>query len=135
VLRVSQAGVFGSGCHFYRNEGVPHNARSAGPPYSLLQGTLSILLDTSLPVESYGTILRGDVATIGNDGNQGSFFIAQDPHTDWASSFSVWGYVKGETGMSVVMNLTNRAYREQIHTSGTVMRMLVHPVPFSVQLL
>ncbi|KAG1680610.1 hypothetical protein FOA52_015059 [Chlamydomonas sp. UWO 241] len=111
-------------CNFYRPELAPTDG-TGGPPYGLLQGSLTGLL-RSLPREGKGIPAKyGAVASIqGTD-----FYIAAMDHSDWGTAHTVWGEVQN---MEVVEEiLKSMTYHENKHPVGTIMRMADTPLHFS----
>lgn len=114
------------GCNFYRIEAVPQEG--SGPPYGLLQGSLTGLLKAPAREGPDVLMRRGHVALIPNTKE---FFINAMDHGTWGSSMTVWGQVD-EQGMTVVSRLLGLPYHEVKHpTYGTVMRMLDNVVEFT----
>ncbi|KAG2435334.1 hypothetical protein HXX76_007408 [Chlamydomonas incerta] len=116
------------GCVFYRNEALPPEG-SSGPPYGLLQGSLTGLL--KVPEHEGGAVAmrRGHVAMIPATRE---FFINVMDHEGWGGSMTVWGDVADAASMAVVEAVLLLPYHEVKHpTFGTVMRMLDEQVPFS----
>lgn len=130
-----------------------------GPPYGLLQGVMS-QLERVPPKEESSQIQcapraclrstdavsvslvctptqhmaeacrRGHVATIHPEKD---FYIALSDHRDWSDAHTAWGFIDD---LSVADELVRMPFTESTHKeSGTVMRMLHDPVPFTVELI
>lgn len=72
---------------------------------------------------------RGHIASIHPERD---FYIALAPHADWSNAHTAWGFIED---LSAVEAVVAHAFTEMKHAvHGTVMRMLVEPVPFTVEL-
>ncbi|GAX77573.1 hypothetical protein CEUSTIGMA_g5017.t1 [Chlamydomonas eustigma] len=86
VLDLAHQGVC-ENCNFYRVELAPKEGE--GPPYGLLQGSLSGILK-GLPQEGGQIpVTYGNVATISG----ADFYIAAMDHSSWGSAHTSWGQV------------------------------------------
>ena len=72
---------------------------------------------------------RGHVASIHPERD---FYVALAPHADWSNAHTAWGYIEDLTAIEAVVKHGYTEMRHAVH--GTVMRMLVDPVPFTVEL-
>eukprot|EP01025_Chloroclados_australasicus_P033644 TRINITY_DN3435_c1_g1_i1.p2 TRINITY_DN3435_c1_g1~~TRINITY_DN3435_c1_g1_i1.p2 ORF type:complete len:198 (+),score=3.08 TRINITY_DN3435_c1_g1_i1:80-673(+) len=120
VLHLAKQGC--NSCRFYRAEDNPKVG--AGPPYGLLQGSLSGLQGNTV-LEGHVSIRRGDVCMI--TGTQ-EFYIATMQHEDWSSAHTVWGRVRNMEAVDKIIRLPYSNYKHPQY--GTVMRMLKHDVYF-----
>jgi hypothetical protein len=72
---------------------------------------------------------RGHIATIHPEKD---FYIALGAHEDWSAAHTAWGFIED---LSTVEAIVELPFTESIHeANGTLMRMLVDPVPFTVEL-
>lgn len=82
-------------------------------------------------LQDWDTIIEGSANVAA--GTQ-DFFIAASNHSDWGTSHLVWGEV--DSMKPVVNNILSHNFTEFKHPEfGTIMRMLVTPVPFTPLLL
>ncbi|MCO5582733.1 hypothetical protein L7F22_036632 [Adiantum nelumboides] len=125
-----------SGCSLYRAE-PPGERVDTGYPgsrkgYALLQGGFCGRQSaTTLPVESEIANAKGTVSLI--TGTKEFFFNLED-HLEWNGSFTAWGEIAGERSWQVLKTLVSLPTRQERHPVGTVMRMLLKEVTFSVSL-
>jgi hypothetical protein len=121
-------------CEFYRSEAAPPPERPDGPPYGLFQGRMRGLLPTAAAelkheADAGGGIRPGDVVRI-----QGAdFFVALASHDSWAASFTVFGHLASATELKALQDFAGQAaFHTSTHSSGTNMRLLDHPVRFTL---
>ncbi|KAI5056615.1 hypothetical protein GOP47_0028433 [Adiantum capillus-veneris] len=125
-----------NGCFFYRAE-PPGETVDTGSPgsrkgYALVQGGFcGTQSATTLPVESEMANAKGTVSLI--MGTKDFFFSLED-HLEWNGSFTAWGEITGEKSWEVLKTIVALPTRQQRHPTGTVMRMLLKEVTFSVSL-
>jgi len=116
----------------HRAEPIPTSGD--GPPYALVQGTVS---DASgelprLPHEGGLPIGRGAVVLIVGSAD---IFVALAPHPGWEVSMTVFGHVEEDT-MRVMDSLAALSVHTITHpVHGTVMSMLDQPVPFGLSVV
>lgn len=100
-----------------------------GPPYGLLQGSLGPSVKPP-PREATTQLLRSHVATILGTTE---FYIALMDHLDWSQAHCAWGVVEEWTTVSRMLALP---YRNFTHPDyGTVMRLMLKPVVYSMSLV
>lgn len=124
VLQMAHRGAC-LACKFYRNEVPPKEGD--GPPYALLQGSLSGLTQVP-PREGNIEMKRGMVAMIPGTAE---FFIAVAGHPEWGTSHTVWGEVLGWDTIDKVLALPFHVFKHP--EFGTEMRMLNMEVPFTLK--
>jgi len=123
-------GVSGS---LHRAEAIPP-ANSQGPPYALVQASLSDPDGTlaKMPHEGSLAVVRGSVCVI-----QGTseFFISLGIHPGWDKSMTVIGQVDSPTLERMVMPILARPHHSFKHpTFGIVMSLLDSPLPIHLSL-
>jgi hypothetical protein len=60
------------------------------------------------------------------------FYIALSSHDNWGSAHTVWGVIDD---LKPVEDIVSLRYAEEQHTQTfTIMRMLLDPVPFALEL-
>ncbi|XP_024519085.1 uncharacterized protein LOC112342082 isoform X1 [Selaginella moellendorffii] len=144
-----------NGCSFYRAEppGDTYDQGSTVPRkgYALVQGGLFSCgkqQDVDLPVESRWKHTKGTVSliTVGflftsvslltsfDFQRTSEFFFSLEDHPEWDGSFSVWGKVASASGFSALERIAALPTHQEVHPSGTVMRILSKEVTFSLAL-
>jgi len=130
-------GLF-DGCGWYRAEppGPTLDEGSSEPRkgYALLQGGLYSCgrqENKELPLETKLSNSKGTVSLITGTSE---FFFSLEDHHEWDGSFSVFGKVVGDSSWRVLERLVALPTRQEVHPSGTVMRILVKPVVFKVKI-
>ncbi|MEW5306436.1 MAG: hypothetical protein WDW36_008899 [Sanguina aurantia] len=114
-------------CNIYRSEALP--AAGDGPPYGLVQGSLSGLLRT--PPREGGSVVmrRGDAAMI--PGTR-EFFLNLMDHPGWGDAMTVWGRLVGEEDLAVAEAITALPFHATSSEGGaTVMRLLDAKIVFT----
>ncbi|XP_024524521.1 uncharacterized protein LOC112344306 [Selaginella moellendorffii] len=127
-----------NGCSFYRAEppGDTYDQGSIVPRkgYALVQGGLFSCgkqQDVDLPVESRWKHTKGTLSLITRTSE---FFFSLEDHPEWDGSFSVWGKVASASGFSALERIAALPTHQEVHPSGTVMRILSKEVTFSLAL-
>jgi hypothetical protein len=72
---------------------------------------------------------RGHIAAIHPEKD---FYIALSSHIDWSSAHTAWGFIEDLEAVEEIVGQEYSAMKHPEH--GTVMRMLVEPVAFTVEL-
>eukprot|EP00250_Pteridium_aquilinum_P016305 c23039_g1_i2 orf=513-1160(-) len=132
-----EKGLF-EGCAFYRVEPATetHDTGYTGSRkgYALIQGGLHSCgkqFAETLPIEAEMANRKGTVSLI--TGTSEFFFNLED-HLEWNGSFTAWGEVADERSWQVLNTLVSLPTRQEKHPVGTVMRILLKEVVFSVSL-
>ncbi|KAJ7266492.1 hypothetical protein O6H91_Y402500 [Diphasiastrum complanatum] len=102
--------------------------------YALVQGGLYSCgrqQSIDLPLEPLMNNTHGTTSLI--TGTSEFFFNLED-HPEWDGSFSVWGKVVGDESIQVLKYIANLPTRQEVHPSGTVMRILLKEVIFWTRL-
>lgn len=135
MKRLVNRGLF-DGCGLYRAEpsgptiDIGSSVHRKG--YALVQGGLYSCgrqEDNKLPLETTLDNSKGTVAIITGTSE---FFFSLDDHHEWNGSFSVFGKVIGGPSWRALERLVALPTKQEVHPSGTVMRILVQPVNFKV---
>lgn len=137
VKSLVSRGLF-DGCGFYRAE-PPGPTLDAGATesrkgYALIQGGLYSCgrqENKELPLETKLDNSKGTVALITGTSE---FFFSLEDHHEWNGSFSVFGTVIGEPSWRTLEQLVALPTRQEVHPSGTVMRILEKPVMFKASI-
>lgn len=136
VKSLVSRGLF-DGCGFYRAEPsgptIDAGRNDFRKGYALLQGGLYSCgrqENKELPLETKLDNSKGTVALITGTSE---FFFSVEDHHEWNGSFSVFGTVTGEPSWRALERLVALPTRQEIHPSGTVMRILLKPVIFKVR--
>eukprot|EP00890_Picochlorum_soloecismus_P005662 jgi/Picsp_1/6097/NSC_03451-R1_peptidyl-prolyl cis- cyclophilin type len=119
-----------SGCKFHRAEARPGSRDPAGgPPYGLIQGSLSTLKNARNIVKKEGTreVKSGDFVMIPGTYD---FYIALTDHPEWGAAHTVLGQVEDFVVADLIGVQPYTTYKHP--TQGTIMRMLKDKVPFIV---
>lgn len=132
-----EKGLF-EGCAFYRaepaGETVDTGYAGSRKGYALIQGGLYSCgkqVSETLPIEAEIANRKGTVSLI--TGTSEFFFNLED-HLEWNGSFTAWGEVADEKSWRVLNTLVSLPTRQEKHPSGTVLRILLDNVVFSVSL-
>jgi hypothetical protein len=105
-----------------------------GLRYALLQGGLFSCgrqENKELPLEPKLNNSKGAVSLITGTSE---FFFSLEDHPEWNGSFSVWGKVVGARSWRVLERLVALPTRQEIHPSGTTLRILLKPVVFKARI-
>ncbi|CAM6048878.1 unnamed protein product [Sphagnum compactum] len=137
VKSLASRGLF-DGCGIYRAE-PPGETNDDGHPgtrkgYALLQGGLFSCgrqENKELPLEPKLNNSKGAVSLITGTSE---FFFSLEDHPEWNGSFSVWGKVVGARSWRVLERLVALPTRQEIHPSGTTLRILLKPVVFKARI-
>jgi cyclophilin family peptidyl-prolyl cis-trans isomerase len=84
-----------------------------------------------LPLEPKLNNSKGAVSLITGTSE---FFFSLEDHPEWNGSFSVWGKVVGARSWRVLERLVALPTRQEIHPSGTTLRILLKPVVFKARI-
>ncbi|KAL3683924.1 hypothetical protein R1sor_001946 [Riccia sorocarpa] len=127
------------GCSFYRAEPAgptfDEGHDLVRPGYALVQGGLYSCgrqETKNLPVETALKNTKGAVSLITGTSE---FFFNLEAHPEWDGSFSVFGRVAGTESWNTLRRLVKSPTRQETHSSGTILRMLISPVPFKARLV
>lgn len=123
-------------CRFYRSEALPKpgavdNFGGPGPPYALVQGSLSSPLFKEVAKEGAPLVDRGDACLIGSGPD---FFLAVGPHHEWGNGHTVWGRVRDAASLAVVDAIAAQPVKEEVWGQTHVTTLLT-PLPFTLALL
>lgn len=135
VKSVAAAGACDA-CRFYRAEAVAEpgaidNFGGPGPPYALLQGSLSTPSFQAIDKEEAPLVGRGFACLIGSGPD---FFLAVGPHSEWGNGHTVWGEVQ-TASLPIIDKFVNELPVKKETWGETHVTTLVTPVPFKPKLL
>lgn len=118
---------------FHRAEPLPP-AGSQGPPYALVQATLSDPELAKIPHEGHMSIRRGSVCLITGSSD---VFVALADHPGWENSMTVFGEVsEADLRAHIEQPILSLPRHTMIHpTFGTKMSMLNTPLPITIEVI
>ncbi|KAL2635888.1 hypothetical protein R1flu_007367 [Riccia fluitans] len=125
-------------CSFYRAEPagptLDEGRDLVRPGYALVQGGLYSCGRQETKNLAVETALRNTKGAISLITGTSEFFFNLEAHPDWDGSFSVFGRVVGSESWNTLLRIVRSPTRQEAHTSGTILRMLINPVPFRARL-
>eukprot|EP00897_Mesotaenium_endlicherianum_P002404 jgi/Mesen1/2191/ME000152S01274 len=141
VKELIATGVY-KGCSLYRAE-PPGPTRDDGHSetregYALVQGGAyncgrqqehKLPVEFDLPVTTWSPLCQ-----VADAQGTSEFFFSLGDHSEWNGAFSVWGEVADEESRSVLRTIVGLPTKQESHPTGTVLRILVEPVPFDMHL-